>query len=321
MLSVLTRITVFYEYFRVVFIEMGQLRIKVLILSCVLASSSLFATDSLSVLKKRKLVLGISSVAVTTGSLIYLNQAWYQQYSGSTFHTFDDNNEWCQMDKFGHAFTTYQTGRLMMQAMDWAGYTRKKQILIGGLSGFAYMAAVEVMDGYSSGWGFSWGDMGANALGSGLAIGQKALWNEQRMQLKFSFYPSGLAKYRTDQLGKSFSTQILKDYNGQTYWLSINPSSFLKKDTGFPKWLNLAIGYGADGMLGARYNNVLAQDENGNTFYFQRYRQYYLSLDVDFTRIRTRSKLLKAIFSGINTIKIPFPNLELSQGKLKFNAY
>ncbi len=297
------------------------LRIKIFLLLLLFANSTVFASDSLSVLKKRKLILGASSVALTAGSLVYLNQAWYAQYSSSKFHTFNDNDEWLQMDKCGHTFTTYQTGRLMMQAMDWAGYNKKKQVLIGGLSGFGYMTAIEVMDGYSSGWGFSWGDMGANALGCGLAIGQKALWNEQRIQLKFSFYQSPFAKYRTDQLGKSLSTQILKDYNGQTYWLSVNPSSFLKKDTRFPKWINVAFGYGASGMLGARYNNVLAQDKNGNTFYFNRYRQGYLSLDVDFTRIKTKSKVLKAIFSCINIIKIPFPNLELSEGKLKFNYY
>lgn len=296
-------------------------RVKIFILLFVFAGSSALASDSLSVLKKRKLILGASSVALTAGSLVYLNQAWYAQYNSSKFHTFNDNDEWLQMDKCGHTFTTYQTGRLMMQAMDWAGYTKKKQVLIGGLSGFGYMTAIEVMDGYSSGWGFSWGDMGANALGSGLAIGQKLLWNEQRIQLKFSFYQSPFAKYRTDQLGKSLSTQILKDYNGQTYWLSINPSGFLKKDTRFPKWINVAFGYGASGMLGARYNNVLAQDKNGNTFYFNRYRQAYFSLDVDFTRIKTKSKVLKAVFSCINVIKIPFPNLELSQGKLKFNYY
>lgn len=296
-------------------------RVKIFILLFVFAGSSALASDSLSVLKKRKLILGASSVALTAGSLVYLNQAWYAQYSSSKFHTFNDNDEWLQMDKCGHTFTTYQTGRLMMQAMDWAGYAKKKQVLIGGLSGFGYMTAIEVMDGYSSGWGFSWGDMGANALGSGLAIGQKLLWNEQRIQLKFSFYQSPFAKYRTDQLGKSLSTQILKDYNGQTYWLSINPSSFLKKDTRFPKWINLTFGYGASGMLGARYNNVLAQDKNGNTFYFNRYRQAYFSLDVDFTRIKTKSKVLKAVFSCINVIKIPFPNLELSEGKLKFNYY
>jgi hypothetical protein len=295
--------------------------VKLFILLLLSAHQLSFAGDSLSVVKKRKFTLGVSSIALTTGSLIYLNQAWYQQYSTSEFHTFNDNDEWFQMDKYGHTFSTYQTGRLMMNAMEWAGYSKKKQLIIGGLSGFAYMSAIEVMDGYSSGWGFSWGDMAANALGSGLAIGQKAWWNEQRVQLKFSFYSSAYAKYRTDLLGESFATQILKDYNGQIYWLSINPSSFMKKETKFPKWLNVAFGYGANGMLGARYNNILVVDEDGTTHYFDRYRQGYFSLDVDLTRIKTRSKVLRSVFSCLNIIKIPFPNLELSEGKLKFNYY
>jgi hypothetical protein len=209
----------------------------------------------------------------------------------------------------------------MMQAMNWAGYSKKNQLLIGGLSGFAYMSAIEVMDGYSEGWGFSWGDMGANALGSGFAIGQKALWNEQRIQLKFSFYQSNYAKYRTNLLGESFASQILKDYNGQIYWLSINPSSFMKQESKFPKWLNVAFGYGANGMIGARDNNFLIQDADGTIRTFNRYRQGYLSLDVDFTRIKTKSRFLKSVFTCINVIKIPFPNLEVSEGKLKFNYY
>lgn len=297
------------------------LRVKIFTLLLVLASRLLFASDTLSMQKNRKIVLGASSLALTGGSLVYLNQAWYQQYNSSAFRFFNDNDEWFQMDKYGHSFTTYQTGRLMMDAMDWAGYSRKSRLLAGGLSGFAYMSAIEVMDGYSEGWGFSWGDMASNALGSGLAIGQEVLWRQQRIQLKFSFYLSPYAQYRTSLLGKSPSTQILKDYNGQTYWLSVNPSSFFKSENKFPKWLSVAIGYGADGMLGARYNNVLIMDEHGNTKHFDRYQQYYLSLDVDLTRIPVKSKLLRTVFSCINIVKLPFPNLELSQGKVKFNYY
>jgi len=297
------------------------LRIRIISLLFVIVNQIAFAGDSLSVLRARKITLGASSLVLTGGSLIYLNQAWYQQYSSSEFHFFNDNDEWFQMDKYGHTLTTYQTGRLMMGAMKWAGYPRRSQLIVGGMSGLAYMTAIEVMDGYSTGWGFSWGDMGANALGSGLAIGQEALWKQQRIQLKFSFYQSPYAHYRTELLGKSLSTQVLKDYNGQTYWLSVNPSSFFKTENRFPKWINIAVGYGADGMLGARYNNIVVMDEEGNTKSFERYRQYYLSLDVDFTRIPVKSKFLKAIFSGINILKVPFPNLELSQGKLKFNAY
>ncbi len=297
------------------------MRLKFIILFLLFVNLFGFASDSLSLFKKRKLALGISSIALTSGSLIYLNQAWYQEYNTSKFHELNDNDEWFQLDKCGHTFTTYQTGRLMMNAMDWAGYSKKNQLLIGGLSGLAYMSAIEVMDGYSEGWGFSWGDMGANALGSGLAIGQKALWNEQRIQLKFSFYQSNYAKYRTNLLGESFGSQILKDYNGQIYWLSINPSTFMKKETKFPKWLNVAFGYGANGMIGARDNNFLIQDADGTIRTFNRYRQGYFSLDVDFTRIKTKSRFLKSVFTCINIIKIPFPNFEVSEGKLKFNYY
>lgn len=296
------------------------MRFKSFIFLILLINQFAFASDSLSVFKKRKLGYGIFCATVTSGSLIYLNQAWYQEYNTSKFHTFNDNKEWLQMDKCGHALTNFQISSLMMDAMDWAGYSKKQQ-LFGGLSGFAYMSAIEVMDGYSAGWGFSWGDMGANALGTGIALGQKALWNEQRIKLKFSYYSSPYPKYRPDLLGESLATQILKDYNGQIYWLSINPSTFMKKDTKFPKWLNVAFGYGANGMLGAFYNNIVIEDETGKVTNFNRYRQGYLSLDVDLTRIKTKSKILKSIFYGLNIIKIPFPNMELSEGKLKFNYY
>ncbi len=294
---------------------------RFIILFCVFFQQFSVAGDSLSVFKKRKLVLGISSIALTSSSIIYLNQAWYKKYNTSDFHLFNDINEWYQLDKCGHAFSNYQTARLMMDAMNWAGYSKKKQILIGGFSGFTYLAAVEMMDGFSDGWGFSWGDMAANLLGTGMAIGQKIAWKEQRIQFKFMFRSSGYAQYNTSLLGMSLSERVLKDYNGQTYWLSVNLSSFMKHEKKFPKWLNVAFGYGANGMLNAHYNNLLVVDENGNVINFDRYRQFYFSLDADLTRIKTKSKVLKSLFSIINIIKIPFPNLELSENKIKFNPY
>lgn len=124
------------------------------------------------------------------------------------------------MDKCGHIFTTYNTGRLMMQAMRWAGFKSKRSILIGETYGTLYMTTIEIMDGFSSGWGFSWGDELANISGSTLFAVQQYLWSEQRIQLKFSFHQSSYAKYRPDELGSNFAQQIIKDYNGQSYWLS-----------------------------------------------------------------------------------------------------
>lgn len=268
--------------------------------------------------KQRKAVLIGGSAVFATGSLLYLNQEWYSEYNTGNFHLFNDNKEWLQMDKAGHVFSTYQTSRLMMNGFEWAGYSKKQTLFIGGTIGFFYMTAIELMDGYSEGWGFSWGDMAANAIGTSLAISQKAFWNEQRLQIKYSFAQSGLAQYNPSLLGETVYSQWLKDYNAQTYWLSVNPSSFLKKDTKFPKWLNLAIGYSAYGMVGGSYNALLVQDESGNVLKLDRQRRYYFSLDIDLTRIKTKSKFLKGLFSVVNILKIPSPTLQFSNTGLRF---
>ncbi|MGZ4099389.1 MAG: DUF2279 domain-containing protein, partial [Bacteroidia bacterium] len=271
-----------------------------------------FYSDSVNY-KKRKIILAGSSAILTVGSLVYLNNAWYKQYNTGKFHFFNDNGEWLQMDKAGHVYTNYQVSRLMMESFNWAGFNKKQKLFIGGTIGLGYMTAIEFMDGFSNGWGFSGGDMVANVLGTSLAMGQEAAWNQQRIQLKFSFSPSGLAQYNPSLLGKNFYTQLLKDYNGQTYWLSINPSSFIKNvDNKFPKWLNIAFGYNAYGMLGGRYNNIAVEDVNGNVLKFDRERRFYASIDIDLTRIKTTSKFLKGLFSAINIIKLPAPALQFS---------
>ena len=95
---------------------------------------------------------------------------------------------------------------------------------------------------------------------------------------------------------------MLKDYNGQTYWISANVKSFFPK-TKLPNWLNVTFGYGAEGMLTAYRDNLSDQ----------RYRQFYLSLDVDLTKIKTQSKLLKTVFKMLNIVKIPAPTLRYDQ--------
>ena len=50
------------------------------------------------------------------------------------------------------------------------------------------------------------------------------------------------------------------------------------------------------------------------------YRQFYLSLDLDLTKIETKSKLLQSIFSVVNFIKVPSPTLEINtKGNIKFH--
>jgi hypothetical protein len=99
---------------------------------------------------------------------------------------------------------------------------------------------------------------------------------------------------------------LWEDYNGMTFWLSGNVSSFLPEKSKFPKWLNVAFGYGGEGLA-------------ANTDQFLQYRQFFFSLDVDLTRIPTRSKSLKALFAILNLIKIPCPSIEYNTlGQFRF---
>lgn len=261
---------------------------------------------------RRAYLIGGTEAVLITSSLVILNKAWYQQYPRESFHTFNDNAEWMQMDKFGHLQSAYTSGLIATSLWDWTGIEHKKAVWIGGLTGLSYLTAIEIMDGYSTGWGFSWGDMLADATGSALFISQEFAWHEQRIQPKFGYRRTIYPQYRPDLLGSNCNEEILKDYNGQTYWLSVNVASFLKDDTRFPQWLNLAFGYGANGMTGGHTNPTM-YNSNGNVITFNRYRQYYLSFDVDLTKIPVRSPILHAIFNTFGFLKIPAPGIELSQ--------
>jgi hypothetical protein len=284
-----------------------------------------FKSDSIN--KKRAWLIGGVNVAGYGGSLIILSNTWYRNYAKTSFHTFNDSKEWLQVDKVGHGWAAYNTGRVSAGMWKWAGFSNKKAALIGGLSGTAYLTVIEILDGHSQRWGWSWADMGANIFGSALFIGQELGWEEQRIQLKFSFhkhdYPDEMTRDRANTLyGKSWYERMLKDYNGQTYWLSFNLKSFFK-DSKLPPWLNVAVGYGADGMLGGFENKWMDELGNDVTRYdIPRKRQFYLSPDIDFTKIKTDKKIGKVVFFFLNAFKIPAPALMIdSEGKFRAYAF
>jgi uncharacterized protein YfiM (DUF2279 family) len=272
--------------------------------------------------KKRTFIVS-SAVSVSyTTSLIALNQTWYKNYSRSSFHTFNDSGEWLQMDKVGHAWSAYNLSRASTSAWQWTGLSARNSVLIGSITGFSYLTVIEFLDAHSEKWGWSWADMAANIGGSSLFAVQQLAWREQRIQFKFSAhkkkYPSALEARADELFGASLAERILKDYNGQAYWLSFNINS-LTHTKKFPSWLNISIGHGADGMFGG-YENI-GYDKNGNISFnrpdIKRHRQWYLSPDIDFTKIKTNSKFVRTILSGLNALKLPAPALELSNGKLQ----
>lgn len=283
--------------------------------------------DNSIIYKKRLYTVLAGGSVLYGGTLIGLSQFWYKGHEKSRFHFFNDNKEWLQMDKAGHLFSAYFINSWTAASLSWAGLAKNTAITYGAFYSLTYLLTVEALDGFSAKWGASTGDMLADLLGVSLFWGQEAIWNQQKILVKFSYYPIKYdiaIKNRVDDLyGHTFSEKLLKDYNGQTYWVSANIHSFLKPNCCgclFPRWLNVSFGYSANGMLGGFENKWLENNIMVNKTDVIRYRQWYISLDIDFTRIKTRSALLRSIYNSINIIKIPFPAIELNQNGLKFHA-
>jgi len=276
-------------------------------------SSFFQKSDSLNM--HRRNTVYITEAVGATVVLIGLNQLWYADYPRSNFHFLNDNNSWMQMDKFGHAFSAYFIGKMGMDILAWSGESKKNQLIYGATLGFVFLTTIEVLDGFSEEWGFSTGDIAANALGTGLLIGQELLWNEQRIQYKYSFHTTIYAENNPNKLGENTLQQILKDYNGQTYWFSVNIWSFFKESK-IPKWLNIAVGYSANGLPENSYDFSTRPLQP-----FESYRQFFASIDVDLTKIKTNSAFLKTVFNVFNVIKIPAPAIEYrSNGTFKFHS-
>lgn len=283
------------------------------------------SNDSIAQIKRRTKILGIGSAVAYTGISAALYSTWYKDYPQTKFHSFNDIGEWMQQDKLGHVMSAYGISKVNMELWRWTGIERKKRIWIGGMSGAIYQTVIETLDGFSSQWGWSWADVGANIIGSGGFVAQELAWDEQRIQMKLSFhqkkYKDAELNARSNELfGKEHASRFLKDYNGFTFWLSASPKSFFPKSK-IPAWLQVSVGTGAEGLFGARSN--IGKDEAGNITFdrpdIKRYRQWYLAPDINFTKIKTNKKGIRILLNALNIFKFPTPSLEYSNGGLKFN--
>jgi hypothetical protein len=266
--------------------------------------------DSLHAINKKRLKIVVLGGSVVYGAtLAGLGHLWYADAESQAFQFFNDNAEWKQLDKFGHFFSGFYLSYGISKTLRWSNVQPKKADLIGSLVGFGMLLPIELLDGFSNAYGASTGDLVANAAGSAFFLLQSRIWNEVRIHPKFSFHRTGYAAMRSGVLGTDLTSEILKDYNGQTFWISVDLDKFIR----FPRWLNVAAGYGADGMVYAR------DLQNVEAGYGQPFRQYYFSIDFDLTSIKSRSKAINTLLFVANMIKIPAPAIEFSHKGVKFH--
>lgn len=293
-------------------------------------------SDTLS--KKRFNSALVFASATYSSFSIGLYNVWYRQYEQTKFQFFNDWKEWNNMDKMGHFYTAYFQGVLCYKGAKWTGLSENKSILTGVVLGTLFQSTIEVMDGFSEKWGFSVPDVAYNTAGAAAFALQQKIWHEQRIQFKVSSYrrdygsqsipsSSGVEaidlQVRANSLfGTSFAERFLKDYNAQTLWASVNIYSFLPSESKFPKWLNIAFGAGSENLFGGFENRW---NENTREFlldaeHFPRYRQFFIGVDLDFTRLPIKNYYWRSFLQVFNIFKLPGPAIEINtQGQIKFH--
>jgi len=187
--------------------------------------------------------------------LYHLKDTWYSS-EREKFHAQNfehDMKKWQQMDKIGHAAHAFIASDLFTKSFRWAGLSAKESIWYGTLTGWLWILQIEITDGFFKDWGFSWGDLIGNTVGSGFSAARQFYPDElQGIVFKYSYHTSTAYK-QGKYIRKNIS--FVDDYEGFTIWLAFNVYDMLPTgwQKSYPEWLKpfgLAIGQSARGIAG-----------------------------------------------------------------------
>lgn len=252
-------------------------------------------------------------LAVDMIAYLYQRDVWYKEPTRE-FHTveFDkDMRSWQFMDKIGHFTDAYFVSDLTSKLYRWAGVSGYSSVWYGALTGFLWTLQIEISDGFMKGWGWSWGDMIFNTLGSGFFVLQQYFYDELGgIHPKVSWQKSDAWKegryYRT-------ITAPIEDYEGITFWLSINPHHYFPKSwkNSYPDWLaplGVAVGYSA---------KEVASNIRGG------YHEVFIGLDLDLRKIPIGddSGLFRFIKSELNFLRLPMPTVRVYPSGIWYGFY
>ena len=256
--------------------------------------------------QKKNIILNTTALGATSLSYYGLYDLWYKKYPQTSFHFFNDLEEWNYIDKAGHIYSSYQVARkshLFLVKKDIENPVEKSCFY-----SLFFMLGIEVLDGFSKEWGFSNYDLLSNFIGTGIFYFQEKKFKRQLLKLKFSSHLSPYAIYRPSLLGENVSQRIFKDYNGQTYWLTFDLNNKIQERLKVFKYLNFSLGYSIDGFVGARNNNIL---NCANCNEINRQSQLLLSIDLDLSEIKTKNRALQLLLNSFSIIKFPAPTIIL----------
>ncbi|MEX1056076.1 MAG: hypothetical protein WED81_08590, partial [Rhodothermales bacterium] len=169
---------------------------------------------------------------------------------------------------------------------------------------------IEFFDGLSAAYGASRTDILANLIG-GAAGGAKVAFPEELSWItsKYSYHPSPYYDEEASSVAPlRYLGNVLKDYDGISYWLVIRPSE-LDLPISWPAWLGASVGYGATGLA----HPLSGRTESGDSGGPVHRRQIFLSPDIDvFASGGSWPQPFRAIAGILSFVRFPSPALQVT---------
>ena len=151
---------------------------------------------------------------------------------------FGDDTKYFGMDKLGHAYSTYILTDFLVYSMKANGASLSAPYSAALLS-WSLMLGVEIFDGFSEDYGFSYEDFIFNTLGVGFSILRQTIPGlRETLDFRLEYIPSG----------NTNGFQPDTDYSGQKYILALKLAGFEWCQQTPLRYLELHGGYFARGF-------------------------------------------------------------------------
>lgn len=198
---------------------------------------------------KEKKVVALNLTAI--GAIAAVGSVSWDYYSSSFRFKgegwFDPDTKFGGADKLGHAFSAYALTSFYNAIYRKWGYSDEDAILGGALSSWSQMTLIEVGDGFSEDYGFSWQDETMDTLGVGLAYLRHRFPSlKEIFDFRMEWYPS--PAFRHGDRSDPFT-----DYSGQKYLIALKPDGLLKTNNPILKAIEVEFGYYTRGYQEERH--------------------------------------------------------------------
>jgi len=227
---------------------------------------------------------------------------WWQGRPGGfrLSWVYDGGSPAAGQDYLLHVAASYQASQVAALAWEWACAPPMTAAWLGAATAFAMGLPKKIVDGFHA-TGFEAAKNLANAVGALVPVAHRRWPATWTVTLKVWYWPS--AEYRHRAPGAE--PNLMSDYAGQRYYLSINPARGGVGPLWWPRWLGVAVGHSTPAWITE----------------FPARHEWYAALDLELRGLPVRASWWPRLAAVLDQVHFPLPGVRLVNGRLAVGLF